>query len=367
MLLKALVGTVKDLWQRRLLPAQVRAKDTRLAFADIIGDESLKGTMVPTGPILGLMDVLAGMISLRVSRGPIATISFDSVDLVKPVFHGDLVRLEGQVISMSNSAMAVQVCGFRHDVQTGKFQHTHSALITMVAINRFKRPRKGLPALFDDEQAEYCLSMRETAKQRKELAARWRREQDDVDALPRVTADMLQLPPQDKEAYVAVSETEIVVRNWFLPRNLNVNETLFGGDLLAWMDKAALYCAKSFTKSERMVTIGMNRVLFKLPILATDVVTLKARVTNVRRFRLEVEVEVFVDPADQSGTRKSHTGYFTVLNVDAAGEYKPIHKGLLVDESKQADMRALLKAQKRWQFEEEDRNLHSLKPLDVSV
>lgn len=36
MLVKALVGTAKDLWQRRLLPAQVRAKDTRLAFAEII-------------------------------------------------------------------------------------------------------------------------------------------------------------------------------------------------------------------------------------------------------------------------------------------------------------------------------------------
>ncbi|GAB9465439.1 hypothetical protein Gpo141_00002847 [Globisporangium polare] len=366
MLVKALVGTAKDLWQRRLLPAQVRAKDTRLAFAEIIGNESLKGAMVPTGPILELMDVLAGSISLRVSRGPTATISFDRVDLVKPVFHGDLVRLEGQVISMNNSSMAIQCCGFRHDVQSGKFQHTHSAIITMVAINRFGRPRKGLPPLFDDDHAEHCLKMRDTARLRKELAFRWRKDQDDVDKLPFISKDMVQMP-QDKEQYVPVSETEIEVRNWFLPRNLNVNETLFGGDLLSWMDKAALYCAKNFTKSERMVTIAMNRVLFKLPISSSDVVTLKARVANVRRFRLEVEVEVFVDPADQSGTRKSHTGYFTVLNIDAAGQFKPIHKGLLIDEASQTDMRALLKAQKRWQFEEEDKNLHSLKPLDISI
>lgn len=56
-----------------------------------------------------------------------------------------------------------------------------------------------------------------------------------------------------------------------------------------------------------------------------------------------------------------------MLNIDAAGQYKPIQKGLLVDEANQADMRALLKAQKRWQFEDEDRSLYSLKPLDISI
>lgn len=218
----------------------------------------------------------------RVSRGPTATISFDRVDLVKPVFHGDLIRLEGEVISLSRSAMAIHVSGFRHDLSTGAFQHTHMAIVTMVAINRFGRPRRGLPELFDPDRAEHCLKVRDMAHRRLELFKRWRKEQAAVDECAFISSSELMVPKEPKSECVAVSDTAIELRNWFLPRNLNINETVFGGDLLTWMDKAALYCARNFSKSDNMATISMNRVQFKLPIRASDIVTMRARVVNVR-------------------------------------------------------------------------------------
>lgn len=44
-----------------------------------------------------------------VAYGPIATIMFDRVELIKPVFHRDLIRLEGEVINMSRSSITIQV------------------------------------------------------------------------------------------------------------------------------------------------------------------------------------------------------------------------------------------------------------------
>ena len=59
--------------------------------------------------------------------------------------------------------------------------------------------------------------------------------------------------------------------------------------------------------------------------------------------------------------------YFVVLNIDDDGSYKRINKGLLVDEQDQDQMKVLMRAQRRWQFEEEEKPLHSITPLNLSI
>lgn len=220
----------------------------------------------------------------------IATISVDRVDIVSQVAHGDLVRLEGETIHTGNSSLSTLITGYRHDLESGQFVHTLSAIMSCVALDEHMRPSPGLPRLVDAaDSVGYVAKLEALAAQRKDLSARWQNVQDMVDQLPRVTRDMIHefdadqsLGGQAAVHTVAVPDTLIEVQNSFLPKHLNRNNTIFGGEVLTWMDRVALYCARNFSKNTHMVTVAMNRIFFKLPITMDDIVTMHARVCSVR-------------------------------------------------------------------------------------
>ncbi|KDO27831.1 hypothetical protein SPRG_07104 [Saprolegnia parasitica CBS 223.65] len=347
----------------------VSIESTRMSYADIIDDDGgARGRWLNHGPILERMDVLGFAISAKLTKGPAATISLDQVRSHRPVFYGDLFRLEGQVLNASRSATSIQITGYRVDVLTGDIQHTHDAIITLVAIDGQGRPRPSLPPMTSEVDPTMMDDRAEKAQQRKELAARWNAVQEDVDALPQVTADMLQEFELSKyrQSFVPVRDTLVEVQNWFMPKHLNNNNTIFGGDLLQWMDKVAAFCAKKFCKSVNMATVSVNRISFKSPVTTEDIVSMRAHVVSVRRHTLEVEVEVFVERMGSGEKKKSHSGYFTCVNLDAAQRPAFIKTGLAVDEADQDGMRYLLKAQKRWEFDLEGQHLHQFPPIPLS-
>ncbi|CAI5747505.1 unnamed protein product [Peronospora destructor] len=116
--------------------AFVNSRDTRLAHADIIGEESRSGKLISAGPILERLDRFGAAFAENVACKGIATISVDRVDFKSQIAHGDLVRLGGEVVSTGSSLLAVQITRYRHDVEAGKFVHTLSAIMTWCGARR---------------------------------------------------------------------------------------------------------------------------------------------------------------------------------------------------------------------------------------
>lgn len=131
--------------------------------------------------------------------------------------------------------------GYRYDLVHAKFIEVLDAFATFVAIDyKTLRPRPGLPQLVHPTDPTYVSRHEALANQRKELAARWREMQQQVDELPHVSADMIQSFGSDHSELVPVRDTVLKIQTTFLPKNLNGNNTVFGGDVLAFMVKYGL-------------------------------------------------------------------------------------------------------------------------------
>src|SRR5271155_3865504 len=75
------------------------------------------------------------------------------------------------------------------------------------------------------------------------------------------------------------------------PHHCNHLGTLFGGQALAWMDKAAFLVASRFAGCT-VVTARSDRIDFKLAVKLGEIVELAASVTGVGRSSMTVRVNM---------------------------------------------------------------------------
>jgi acyl-CoA hydrolase len=78
---------------------------------------------------------------------------------------------------------------------------------------------------------------------------------------------------------------------YVLPQHANVFGTVFGGQIMAWVDLCAAICAQRHA-GRPCVTAFVDDLLFKRPVRVGQVVRLRAQVRATFRTSMEIEVSV---------------------------------------------------------------------------
>ncbi|NLB59389.1 MAG: acyl-CoA thioesterase [Gammaproteobacteria bacterium] len=116
----------------------------------------------------------------------------------------------------------------------------------------------------------------------------------------------------------AAIPTEARLLEIVFPDHTNHLGTLFGGQALAWMDKAAFIAASRYARST-VVTARSDQVDFRLPIRQGQLVETIARVVEVGRTSMQVQVELVAEDL-LSGERQVCTrGRFVMIALDKQG------------------------------------------------
>ena len=115
-----------------------------------------------------------------------------------------------------------------------------------------------------------------------------------------------------------------------MPQHANILGPVFGGVILAMMDKAAAVAAIRHARRS-CVTASIDRVDFREPIHVGELVVMRASVNYAGRSSMEVGVRVEAEDLVSGFRRHTNSAYLTFVAIDRAG--RPVEVPELVPET----------------------------------
>ncbi|OAD91134.1 MULTISPECIES: acyl-CoA thioesterase [Flavobacteriaceae] len=103
-----------------------------------------------------------------------------------------------------------------------------------------------------------------------------------------------------------------------LPSETNPIGNMFGGELLARMDRAASIAARRHSR-RIVVTASVNHVAFNKMIPLGSVVTVEAKVSRAFKSSMEVYMDVFIEDRESGERSLSNEAIYTFVAVDEMG------------------------------------------------
>ncbi|MCB1153955.1 acyl-CoA thioesterase [bacterium] len=110
-----------------------------------------------------------------------------------------------------------------------------------------------------------------------------------------------------------------VLNEIVFPNQTNHYGTLFGGQALAFMDKAAFIAASRYCR-RTVVTASSDQVDFHTPVRVGNVVELYSRVIKTGHTSMQVEVTMYAENLLTGEKRLCTQGLFTMVALDEHGK-----------------------------------------------
>ncbi|KAG5473551.1 hypothetical protein LSCM4_03620 [Leishmania orientalis] len=354
-------------------PKQGMMDPIHVSWTDIAGLDTTPGARLAAGRVLAMLDLCAARASQKAvdhqtclthERYLTCTVGITNTMFSSPILHGDAVRLDGRLVHCGSSSMGIYIRFYRQSPSTRTETPAGESFFTMVAITPDLKAAKVVPATeltdpLDIELHDRYVKIREIQKEiDKSRAERLKRT---------LTTEEVQCPiNKQKLTHARINSTKVEANRIFFTSCMNNNNTVFGGELMAWMEQHAVHCGRMFTGNRYVFTIGMHSVAFPEPVFATDWVTLEATVIYVRNTTMEVDVVLRAERKDVS-TVITNRASFVLINNDDIGQKCAIPLGLELNGATQEELQQFMEARTRYHYSVASRDAFFKNPRIVTT
>ena len=114
-------------------------------------------------------------------------------------------------------------------------------------------------------------------------------------------------------------DSKTIITDLVLPSETNPIGNMFGGELLARMDRAASIAARRHSR-RIVVTASVNHVAFNRNVPLGSVVTIEAALSRAFRTSMEVYIDVWMEDRFTGERSKANEAIYTFVAVDETGK-----------------------------------------------
>ena len=116
----------------------------------------------------------------------------------------------------------------------------------------------------------------------------------------------------------------LISREMVLNMDIALNAAMFGGDMMARMDKVAGITASLLSRNPRFLTLKVSELVFHSPVRAGEIIEFFATLTRQGNSSMTLKIKVQVYEPVSEQRRDVTSGEFVMVSVDEALHPEPI-------------------------------------------